>query len=51
MYYLKLCQNGIISAAKQFINDEGENEDDLKELRKNIAGYCNPHKHESPDAY
>ena len=41
---------GIISAAKQFVYDEGENEDDPKESLKKIAAYCNPQKHESLDA-
>ena len=42
---------GIISAAKQFVYDEDENEDDPKELLKKIAAYCNPQKRESLDAY
>ena len=42
---------GIISAAKQFIYDEGENKDDTKELLEKIAAYSNPQKYESLDAY
>ena len=48
---LNCVRPGIISAAKQFVYDEGENEDDPKELLKKIAAYCNPQKHESLDAY
>ena len=39
---LNCAGTGIISAAKQFIYDEGENEDDPKKLLKKIATYCNP---------
>ena len=42
---------GIISAAKQLVYTEDENEEDPGKLLNKIAAYCNPQKHESLDAY